>query len=80
MVLFCLNVIFLNFFFLMQVSVDILNQLIGQIKKEITSLTPNEETEQITKHFDNTIAHLQNRIESADTEDSVYKALEGLTL
>jgi len=62
------------------VSVDILNQLIGQIKKEITGLTANEETEQITKHFENTIAYLQNRIESADTEDSVYKALEGLTL
>lgn len=62
-------------------SVDILNQLIGQIKKEITSLTPNEETEQITKHFENTIAHLQNEIESADTAvNSVYKALEGLTL
>jgi len=62
------------------VSVDILNQLIAQIKKEIIGLTPNEETEQITKHFENTIAHLQNRIESVDTEDSVYKALEGLTL
>ncbi|CAH1715227.1 unnamed protein product [Aphis gossypii] len=62
------------------VSVDILNQLIGQIKKEITGLTANEETEQITKHFENTIAYLQNRIESADTEDSVFKALEGLTL
>lgn len=61
-------------------SVDILNQLIGQIKKEITGLTANEETEQITKHFENTIAYLQNRIESADTEDSVFKALEGLTL
>jgi len=60
--------------------VDILNQLIGQIKKEITGLTPNEETEQITKHFENTIAYLHNRIESADTEDSVYKALEGLKL
>jgi len=63
------------------VSVDILNQLIAQIKKDITSLTPNEETEQITKHFENTIAHLQNEIESADTAvNSVYKALEGLML
>lgn len=62
-------------------SVDILNQLIAQIKKDITSLTPNEETEQITKHFENTIAHLQNEIESADTAvNSVYKALEGLML
>lgn len=59
---------------------DILNQLIGQIKKEIIGLTPSEDTEQITKHFENTIAHLQNRIESADIEDSVYKALKGLTL
>jgi len=57
-----------------------LNQLISQIKKDITSLTPNEETEQITKHFENTIGHLQNRIESTDNEDSVYKALEGLML
>lgn len=64
----------------LQVSVDILNQLIVQIKKEITGLAPNEETEQITKHFENTIAHLQSRIESIDNVDSVYKALEGLAL
>jgi vacuolar protein sorting-associated protein 35 len=57
-----------------------LNQLIGQIKKEITGLIANEETEQITKHFENTIAHLKSRIESVDSEDSVYKALEELTL
>lgn len=66
--------------FKFQVSIDILNQLIGMIKKEITGLAPNEETEQITKHFENTIAHLQNRIESVDNEDSIYKALGGLTL
>lgn len=59
---------------------DILNQVIVQIKKEITGLAPNEETEQITKHFDNTIAHLQSRIESIDNVDSVYKDLEGLAL
>lgn len=59
---------------------DILNQLISQIKKEITNLSPNEETEQISKHFENTISYLHSRIESSDNDDSTYKALEGLTL
>ncbi len=43
-----------------------LNQLISKIRDELTNLENNEETQQISKHFSNTMLHLRNRMEAAD--------------
>jgi vacuolar protein sorting-associated protein 35 len=51
--------------------------LIGKIREELPNLEANEETEQINKHFQNTIEHLRNRMESPEGEGPSY---DGLTL
>lgn len=60
-----------------QVTVQVINQLIGKIKEDVPNLEANEETEQINKHFQNTLEHLQLRLDSKDSDGPVY---EGLTL
>ncbi|XP_064640905.1 vacuolar protein sorting-associated protein 35-like [Lineus longissimus] len=60
-----------------QVTIQVLNQLIGKIREELPNLEANEETEQINKHFQNTIEHLRNRMESPEGEGPSY---DGLTL
>jgi hypothetical protein len=52
-----------------------LNQLIGKIREELPNLEANEETEQINKHFTNTLEHLRNRIESPESEGPSYEGL-----
>uniref|UniRef100_A0A1B6CMY9 Vacuolar protein sorting-associated protein 35 n=2 Tax=Clastoptera arizonana TaxID=38151 RepID=A0A1B6CMY9_9HEMI len=59
-----------------QVTVAMLNQVVGKIREELPNLESTEETEQISKHFTNTIEHLRNRIESPETDVSY----EGLVL
>lgn len=59
-----------------QVGVQILNQVIGKIKEELSNLESSEEAEQITKHFNNTLEHLTARIESPDPDGVSYKGLE----
>lgn len=59
-----------------QVSVQILNQLISKIKEEIPNLDGSEETEQITKHFNNTVKHLKARTDNTDAEGVSYEGLE----
>ncbi|GFG38277.1 hypothetical protein Cfor_01909 [Coptotermes formosanus] len=51
-----------------QVTIQILNQLIGKIREELPNLEANEETEQINKHFNNTLEHLRNRVDSPESE------------
>lgn len=53
-----------------------LNQLIVKIRNELTNLESNEETQQISKHFSNTLSHLRNRMEAK--EEAIN--YEGLTL
>lgn len=58
------------------VSVDMLNQLISKIRDELSNLENNDETQQISKHFNNTLSHLKNRMDT--TEETVN--YEGLVL
>lgn len=52
-----------------------MNQLISKIKETLPNLEANEETEQINKHFQNTIEHLQLRKDSPESEGPSYDAL-----
>ncbi|KAG5678377.1 Vacuolar protein sorting-associated protein 35 [Polypedilum vanderplanki] len=47
-----------------QITVSMLNQLIGKINEELPNLEKSEETKQIERHFNNTLAHIKSRIES----------------
>nr|CAD7415385.1 unnamed protein product [Timema poppensis] len=58
-----------------QVTVQLLNQLISKIREEVPNLEANEETEQINKHFTNTLEHLRNRIESPESEGPSYEGM-----
>lgn len=58
-----------------QVTVQMLNQIINKIREELPNLESNEETEQISKHFSNTVDHLRNRIESPESEGVSYEGL-----
>ncbi|CRL06873.1 CLUMA_CG019462, isoform A [Clunio marinus] len=53
-----------------QITISMLNQLIGKINEELPNLEKSEETKQIEKHFNNTLAHIKSRIETNDLEVS----------
>lgn len=50
-------------------------QVIKKIKEELPNLESSDETEQITKHFNNSLEHIRVRLESAD-DDQIYKGIE----
>lgn len=58
-----------------QVTIQMLNQVITKIREELPNLEANEETEQINKHFTNTLEHLRNRLESPESEGLSYEGL-----
>lgn len=58
-----------------QIKTDTISQLIGKIREELPQLEANEETDQIKKHFQNTLDHLRTRMESPDTEGPSYAGL-----
>ena len=58
-----------------QVTITVLNQLITKIREELPNLEANEETEQINKHFQNTVEHLRNKLENPDGESPSYDGL-----
>ena len=60
----------------LQISVQVLNQIIARVRELLPNLEANEETEQINKHFKNTLEHLQLRMEAPDSTVSY----EGLVL
>ncbi|XP_022186248.1 vacuolar protein sorting-associated protein 35 isoform X2 [Nilaparvata lugens] len=60
-----------------QVTVAMLNQVISKIRDELPNLESNEESEQIGKHFSNTIDYLKSRMENPESEGVSY---EGLSL
>lgn len=62
-------------FFVSQVTIQVLNQLIAKIKETLPNLEANEETEQINKHFQNTVEHLKLRRDSSETEGPSYEEL-----
>jgi len=41
-----------------QITVQILNQMIAKIHEELPGLEANEDTDQINKHFNNTLQHI----------------------
>ena len=55
-----------------------LNQLISKVKEDLASLETTDETHQISKHFSNTISHLQLR--SQEAAASGEQTFEGLTI
>jgi len=57
------------------VNVTILGQLIEKIREDIPSLESNEESEQINKHFQNTLAHIQVKKEGTDDSEPMYEGL-----
>ncbi|ESO93143.1 hypothetical protein LOTGIDRAFT_206542 [Lottia gigantea] len=59
-----------------QISIQVLNQIITKIQEHLPNLEANEETDQINKHFKNTVEHLQMKKEIGDTEVS----FAGLTI
>lgn len=52
-----------------------LNHLISKIHEELPNLETNEETEQISKHFSNSLEHLRNRMESPEADGVSYEGL-----
>jgi vacuolar protein sorting-associated protein 35 len=49
------------------ITEEILQELIKRIKEELPGLEAgSDESEQVTKHFDNTIAHIKVRQESGE--------------
>ncbi|XP_014246771.1 vacuolar protein sorting-associated protein 35 isoform X2 [Cimex lectularius] len=54
------------------VTIAILNQLIGKIREELPNLGSNDETEQISKHLNNTLQHIKDRAASGEVD---YKGL-----
>ncbi|KAG9474867.1 hypothetical protein GDO78_003367 [Eleutherodactylus coqui] len=57
------------------VTIQVLNQLIQKIREDLPNLEASEETEQINKHFHNTLEHLRLRKESPEAEGPVYEGL-----
>lgn len=58
-----------------QVTIQVLNQLISKVREDLPNLEANEETEQINKHFMNTIEHLRLRQEAPESEGLTYDGL-----
>ncbi|RUS77064.1 hypothetical protein EGW08_015176 [Elysia chlorotica] len=52
-----------------QISVQVLNQIISKIRELLPNLESNEETEQINKHFKNTLEHLQLKLDNAESAE-----------
>ncbi|NXA45551.1 VPS35 protein, partial [Nothocercus julius] len=57
------------------VTIQVLNQLIQKIREDLPNLESTEETEQINKHFHNTLEHLRLRRESPESEGPIYEGL-----
>ncbi|VDK67338.1 unnamed protein product [Litomosoides sigmodontis] len=53
-----------------EITIDILNQVIGKIRELIVQLEPSSEAGQITTYFNLTIAHIRTHMESDDSSVS----------
>lgn len=56
-------------------TVQIINQIIAKIRELLPNLEANEETEQINKHFQNTLEHLRNKSEAPENDGPTYEGL-----
>ena len=56
-----------------QVTVTLVNQLIQKVKEEVPNLEKSEESEQINKHFLNTIDHIRAKM---STDASFFEGIE----
>lgn len=65
------NILITNFIFMLAY----IHKVIAKIREELPSLEVSEETEQINKHFNNTLCHLQSRKDGADAEGVSYQDL-----
>ena len=54
---------------------QVLNQVIDKIREDLPNLEATEETEQINKHFMNTLEHLRLRQDSPEAEGPSYEGL-----
>uniref|UniRef100_UPI00358FEED2 vacuolar protein sorting-associated protein 35 n=1 Tax=Myxine glutinosa TaxID=7769 RepID=UPI00358FEED2 len=57
------------------VSIQLLNQLLQKVREELPSLEAGDETEQLGKHFQNTVEHLRLRQESPESDGPSYDGL-----
>ncbi|KAL4630294.1 vacuolar protein sorting-associated protein 35-like [Arapaima gigas] len=57
------------------VTVQVLNQLIQKIREDLPNLEASEETDQINKHFHNTLEHLRLRKEAPEADSAAYEGL-----
>lgn len=58
-----------------QITVGMLNQLIGKIRGDLPNLEGGEEADQISQHFNNTLARLRDRMESPESDGLSYEGL-----
>ncbi|XP_072168725.1 vacuolar protein sorting-associated protein 35-like [Diadema setosum] len=58
-----------------QITLMVPNQLLEKIREDMPNLEDNEDTEQITKHFNNTIDHLRTKQESAEEGSPSFEGL-----
>lgn len=58
-----------------QITIAMLNQMIGKIREELPNLEASEETEQISQHFSNTLTRLRDRMENPESEGPSYEGL-----
>ena len=54
---------------------QVLNSVITKIREDLPTLEANEETDQINKHFHNTLEHLRTGKQQADTK-TLYEELD----
>ena len=50
----------------------IINQLFDKIKEDLPGLEVNEETDQINKHFQNTLGHVELKKHAAEADSPSY--------
>ncbi|XP_029109620.1 vacuolar protein sorting-associated protein 35-like isoform X4 [Scleropages formosus] len=57
------------------VTVQVLNQLVQKVQEDLPNLEASDETEQIKKHFHNTLEHLRLCRESPEADGVAYEGL-----
>lgn len=58
-----------------QITTTILNQLMDKIREDLPGLEGSEETEQIRKHFENTINHIDLKRQTPDEGSPSYEGI-----
>ena len=61
----------------LKVTVTILNQLMDKIREDLPGLEGSDEAEQIRRHFENTISHIDLK---SRTQDDATPSYEGINI